>query len=101
MKEIFIELQRAAGFKNIECGLYLGISEGAVKDRRSGTYEPKFSELIALAISGTAAELAAKELIQSLCQHEISTLNSGDKYCRICKKEITNDIGKINTGAKK
>ena len=66
MKKIFISLQNATGLNNFKCGFYLGISEGAVRDRRRGAFEPKKSELISLAIYGSKAEKKAKELIELL-----------------------------------
>lgn len=53
--DVFIQLQNASGMMNIECGEYLGISEGAVKDRRRGVFTPRRCELIALAIYGNQA----------------------------------------------
>jgi len=66
MKDVFIELQRAAGFSNFECGRYLGISEGAVKDRRDGRCKPRQGELIALAVCGSDTQLKAMNYIESL-----------------------------------
>lgn len=91
MKKIFVELQKASGLKNLECAMYLGISEGAVNDRRMGTFEPRRSELIALAIYGSEAEVKALNLIQSICEHEIFTTAEGDKVCRVCKQVLKNE----------
>lgn len=68
MRQVFIELQRAAGFSNVECGRYLGISEGAVKDRRDGRFLPRRGELIALAVSGSDTLDKALAYIESLSQ---------------------------------
>ena len=76
MKNIFITLQNASGLNNLKCGLYLGISEGAVRDRRRGAFEPKKTELMALAIYGSKAEKKAKELIERL---KIENQNSNTK----------------------
>ncbi|WP_104036661.1 hypothetical protein [Vibrio jasicida] len=66
MKKVFIELQRATGFSNFECGRYLGISEGAVKDRRDGRCSPRQGELIALAVYGSESQERALEYIKTL-----------------------------------
>lgn len=88
MKKVFVELQNAAGLDNFSCGEYLGISEGAVKDRRRGVFEPRRSELISLAIYGSAAEDKAIKLIQNCCDHEfVECIDDGQAVfvCRKCK----------------
>ncbi|ODS09744.1 hypothetical protein [Vibrio scophthalmi] len=81
MNKIFIELQRASGLSNSACGHYLGLSEGAVRDRRRGVFEPKRSELIALAIVGSSAESMAKKIISSHCDHFFNA----EGVCRVCR----------------
>ena len=66
MKKTFIELQKGAGLSNQHCALYLGISEGAVKDRRLGRYSPSHCELLALAVKGTGEEEKAQHLIKEI-----------------------------------
>lgn len=89
MKEIFIELQKAAGLDNFSCGQYLGISEGAVKDRRRGTFEPRRCELMSLAIYGSPAEDKAIEVMQNCCDHKfVECIEDGQAVfvCRKCKR---------------
>ena len=76
MKNVFVSLQSATGLNNFNCAMYLGISEGAVRDRRRGAFEPKKTELMALAIYGSKAEEKAKELIERL---KIENQNSNTK----------------------
>lgn len=66
---VFVRLQRAAGLDNSECGRFLGITEGAVRDRRRGAFKPRRSELVALAIYGTASEKMAEKIISDHCDH--------------------------------
>ncbi len=66
---IFVRLQRAAGLSNAECGRFLGIKEGAVRDRRRGVFEPRRSELISLAIFGSESEKLAEKIISDHCEH--------------------------------
>lgn len=86
MKEVFIELQKASGLDNFSCGEYLGISEGAVKDRRRGTFEARRSELIALAIFGSSSESRAIELIQNCCDHKFIECIEDDQAVFVCRK---------------
>lgn len=83
MNKIFIELQRASGLSNSACGRYLGLSEGAIRDRRRGVFEPKRSELIALAIFGSSSESLAKKIISSHCEHFFNA----EGVCRLCHFE--------------
>ena len=84
MNKVFIELQRASGLSNFECGQYLGISEGAVRDRRRGVSAARRSELIALAIFGSQAEVAAVALLQQYCTHDFVSAGEG-LACRWCR----------------
>ncbi|GEK13206.1 hypothetical protein [Aliivibrio fischeri] len=92
MNALFIELQKAAGLSNFSCGEYLGISEGAVLDRRRNIFKPKRSEIIALAIYGSDAEAAAVSLIQKNCSHiwrDVDKNGNGQRstFCAKCRLE--------------
>lgn len=86
MKKVFVELQNAAGLDNFSCGEYLGISEGAVKDRRRGVFEPRRSELISLAIYGSAAEEKAMNVIQNCCDHKFVECNQDGQTVLVCRQ---------------
>lgn len=67
-KEMFIELQKSTSLSNFACAEYLGISEASVQDRRNGRYAPKKSELIALAVYGSAAGDNALNFLRKLTE---------------------------------
>lgn len=73
LKPVFIELQNSTGMNNIKCARYLGITEGAVKDRRLGRFNPRRCELIALAVKGSSAQLKAAEYIDHLIAEKSQT----------------------------
>ena len=78
---VFVRLQRAAGLDNAECGRFLGIAEGAVRDRRRGAFKPRRSELIALAIYGTESEKMAEKIISDHCDHFLNRHG----VCFVCR----------------
>jgi hypothetical protein len=86
MNKFFIELQKASGLSNFACAQYLGISEGAVADRRRGIFKARRCELIALAIFGSDAEKQAVSLMQKNCQHAWRELEINGISSQVCKK---------------
>ena len=86
MNALFIELQKASGLSNFACAQYLGISEGAVADRRRGVFKPRRSEIMALAIFGSDAEKQAVLLIQRNCHHTWLEVTIDGRSAHVCKK---------------
>ncbi|RZP88967.1 hypothetical protein [Vibrio vulnificus] len=88
---VFVRLQRAAGLDNAECGRFLGIAEGAVRDRRRGAFKPRRSELFSLAIYGTASEKMAEKIISDHCDHDFNS----DWVCRVCRMDLKEHVEHI------